>query len=365
MDRDLSALIRADGISEVGPSAFAVYLVLRDQIWRSAKKGPGELRRVWSDGKLAASLSNEQLCARTGLSRNTVRAALARLVEAKWIYALTILGDGIWGKGRRVYVLGEVDGGAERFAAGGVKKGTPGDPKTGPTVGQKLNSGGSKTDQVPGQNLTPIELLKEPQTEPQKNPQPEGGARSIRKIRQTRSRAGSKIEGTPQPPAGRAGWVDLADRDAKPTNGRASPVADPAHGERALHPEELRHLQSARAKSREDRQDEYTGMEMVAAWKAHYWVAFGIEDPDLAMLSAQRKVARTLTTRARQWEGGSRLRILRYLKTTVRWWRERKEKQELGTVPTLVKLLERKASGEVSWAYKRWKSGGMKRGGKR
>lgn len=339
-------LIRGGGIALVGTNSFGIYLILRDYVWRSSTKGLLDLRDAWKQQELTASLSLGRLGILSGLSRNSVRRALSNLEEIGWIelfksesktriYRLGRVEDRV-----EVY-LSEVGGGpqlTQKKPEGSILHPTERGPNLTPPRGELRTPGGCATDPSMGCATDPLTLNLNSERKLLTK------QRSNRPIRKVLKRSGIRAEGPTQNPT-------------------PLPLApEPANGARKLTPEEARHLKSALAKKADDRVGDYTGREVVAAWRAEYHRIFEVEDVDLRTKTARTRAARTIETRSGGWFEGDRTALITYLRASLRWWKRRKDDRESfpAALPSLEQLFEQKAGGRASWFFKHWQSGGMK-----
>lgn len=349
MARGLSNLIRGGGIAEVGSNAWAVYLVLRDHVWRSKEVGLPELQEAAAVGVLATVMRRKRIADMTGMSESTVKRAIATLKSSGWI-ALDRK------EGRlTTYVLGRVDGG-ERYFADDLTRVT-GDPDPGQVDPGQVERAGSPVAQTrvtgdpnpghgrPGHSEQAIEQAKEQAT-----------GRALRKTKKRTDAVPTEDDRgdpTPRPPPRRA-WADMPDEeDPVP----AAPVEE--EGGRRVHPDEARRLASARAKAARGAKGEYSSVEVVAVWRAEYFAAFGGEDTDLETIAQQQRAARTVATRVRRWCAGDVTRLLAYLGAMIRLWRDKKPDARFpsSATPRLATLLKQGRDGRSTF----WRDWEMRR----
>ncbi len=344
--------IRSGEIARVGALSFVVYQVLRDFIWRSDKTGRPELREAWSSGLLVASIRIERVSELTGLGRTTIKRSILKLEEEGLVETRRSPGQ------ISLYVLGEVREGKEIYTGwvrrGPTQEGEVGPERTGgwvrrgPTPGPERTGGGSGEDRSSRTvNVEPTKENLKPRTDNLDRDRPTRKVRRSIPPPPTKLTEGSKEEG--------------AKEKAPPRR-----VPDPGVEGRTIPPDELRHLQSARAKAANGRKGDYSGPEAVAVWRLMFLRAFGNEDPDLETKAARTRSARQFTTRATSWTGGDRARLMAYLKAQVAVWRDKSDKDSFppGEAPRLRMLLKQDKDGP-SWFWRDWSIGKSKRRKKR
>ena len=352
-------LVQRGGIAEVGPIPFAVYMVLRSFVWRSRDKGSWALREEYQKGNLAAVVRRDKVARCAGVGIKTAQRSFAKLEEVGWIKIIHDPGQ------VNLFILGRKEGKLEVFFAD-----DPG--PEGPGVGTQMPRGGRDfEDPGPGSESPGTRVTNDPRylNSKQEKVKLRSETGKARRIRKTKDRSRSSylrsesegpkgILGTPQPPD-RAGWTEPGD---EPPNGKAALVEDPRIEGRLLTPVEARQLQSARAKTEESREREYSSAEVVAVWRAFFYRAFGDEDPDLATEAQRKRAAQSITQRANDWAGGEKATIRRYLGDMIRLWRDRPEGARFptGAAPRLSSLLKKDQRGPSTF-WRDWDLGRRKR----
>jgi hypothetical protein len=353
--RGLSDLIRGGGIAEVGANAWAVYLVLRDHVWRSTDSGRREIRVAASRGDLAAMMRRRKICEMTGMSEATVKRALGSLARVGWVVPEARPGS------LTVYVLGRSNGGGESYFAErtGVTR-DPGQERTGVTRDPGQERTGVTRD--PGTQVTRDPGVGSPVTRAFRTSNKEQAtleqATQERPLRKTKKRTDAvpteddRGDPTPRPPPRRA-WADMPDEEDP------VPAAPVEEGGRRVHPDEARRLASAKAKAARGAKGEYSSVEVVAVWRAEYFAAFGGEDTDLETIAQQQRAARTVATRVRRWCAGDVTRLLAYLGAMIRLWRDKKPDARFpsSATPRLATLLKQGRDGRSTF----WRDWEMRR----
>lgn len=324
------------------PSAALVYLTLH--AYKRTRGRTDQERSLLSEGYVVSPVRLTTLSQATGMAKSTLKVALSTLEDLGWIQVHRARGrPGIYvlGQGPDLYVF--PDGHRAEIRP------TP-QPPTGPKSGPPTESNRAEIQPTTGPKSGPHRaeirptLLNIPKGTDRKGKERSGvsGSRPIRKA----------IKPTPVPSPTTRGGSDQSPTPKSPAPGVGSKWAK----------ERARYLKSAQAR-RAQGNVAYTSDELVALWCHRYEQVFGHPDLDLRTKTAWKKAARLIERRAAQWFEGDRVEIRTYLGATIGWWaKSLEEKREFpGGLPRLEQLLEEKRSGAVSYFYKHWRAGGMKR----
>lgn len=322
-----SAVVRR--MSEVGPTAFGLYVLLRDMV-RGSRATFGHERRDQGRidaGELIARAKIVEISAVAGISENTVIAHLERLEAAGWVTIERL--------DRRVgnlYVLG-------RNGVFFVDRDPPRDrEENAPSSPQNLRKNHlNSCDEFTSNFGAP---LKGDQTEDQIEDHTEASeAPSV----PSDEAKGSQIDLRSR------GWSAPLSPSAprRPRGEKEELVEDPEKPGRMIRDRELAHLTSARAKrldgEGEEGEGEYTGPEAVALWRSMFVAYFDFEDPQTATPATFAASAKVYEARvaARHWGDGSSSRIFAYLRSSARLWRDKKPRDTFpsSAVPALLSLL--------------------------
>lgn len=155
-----------------------------------------------------------------------------------------------------------------------------------------------------------------------------------------------------RPPA-----VDRSEPERRPR--RPSLVSDPKRPERQILRTEADALEELRRKLADPDRPALSGREILAGWRSRYFLAFGLEDVDLATEAAQSRLARMLVVRIARWAAGDSHLIRNYLDGMIALWRDRKPDAKFPStkVPRLESLLRSDKSGPAL-TWKNWSAGG-------
>lgn len=343
-------VIRRGGIAEIGATPFAVYMVLRNYVWRSKSRGYRPLQKEFERGNLSAVVRQEKIARLIGVTTKTAQRSISKLKRAKWIEVIEEPGYA------PVYVLGRRVGKIETFFADEL--GTFESPGGGDISRSK--EGTFEADEGASNVHPSIEDQQRNNNEGTKT----GKARRIRRVKRSKTRSdptsSERITKTPQPPS-RSGWSELPD-DPTPANGKPTMLEDPKLPGRLVPAAELRQLQSARAKLAAGRKGEYSSAEIVAVWRDAFYRAFGGEDPDLVTEAQRKRAAQMITRRATDWANGDKSLIRRYLKAMILLWRDRPRGARFpaGAAPRLDSLLKKDKRGPSTF-WRDWDLGRRKR----
>jgi hypothetical protein len=295
-----------------------------------------------SEGLLATRLSLLKICSLSGLSRSTVKRALKKLFEEEWVRIRPSFGEST------TFILGVLNDGEEQWfvemeetvelpfevdsSPGDIPEGVQREPGTGFT--ENPVGGSERTRYLvhrePGGGVRENHISSSIKEDTKRDRK--------KKVRRVRAKTSPPPEKKPAAPEVPEGKIDEKHPDRGPVN-----------------PTELRHLLSARAKVNSDQRRKLSGQEAIAVWRFQFWRAFGIEDPDLSTEAARSRMSRTFTSRTRQWCGGDRERLLRYLRAQIALWENKPkgEKWPPGEAPRLETLLKHEKKGP-SWFWREW-----------
>lgn len=359
--------------AKIGSSAFAVYLAIRAAERFRRGRGPLECRLLerWR----GSVISFAELARTTGLSRATVRRAMARLEEEGWIQC-PVHARG--GRERGWFVaIGERD--CEPFTLARLAEvDRPTDELRGhgdPSV-PLLRGHGDPSDRSRRVMVTPQFLDKSSRSQAEVSFSLDRSELDRSELdRRSVPLGDPEQEPTPtqetimhetDDPRFPRNWQPPLDEDegdevvARPKRiERLSEIEKPPPVERKKRRAEAL-LESARRKWNENRAGEYTGEEAVAAWCYRYERELGFPDPELRTERTRKQIASLFVRRTNEWAAGDRATMLRYVRETFSWWVEanRQKKNFPGGLPSYAALLRVKPDGTISWFWKNWRAGG-------
>ncbi len=367
------SLIREGRIREVGPHAFAIYLSLRDRVWRRPPRDERVARYV-REGFLVARLSTTTLHEKTGISKRSIGNSIDRLVEAGWIQAH---------RSKRtvtVFVLGKRSSDGEEEWYCHAQSGVQRDPDQSTDLGNKgtqMNEDlGNKGTQVwerstPDLGYKGTQHPKEGKEEGKEAPRSFAKKRLIRWVQRDptaevpdgRNRIRRKNGST-----GRPSWKDLAavsgsnkttprppsaeSGEARPQRLLGSGLVKDEKTSRHIPEWELGYLKSARAKKADDRAVEYNAMEIVAMWRAYHQRLFEFEDVNLETKGQWNRAARLLRQKVTSWFGGRWGDLIDYVRFAAK--RGGKLVEDPKMSPPKFENLLKKKKGDYPWMYTEW-----------
>jgi len=352
--KGINELIRRGAIAEVGHIPFSVYLVLRNFVWRSTSKGVPALRKARAKGQVISKISYPKIQELTSLSIGSVRKAITTLVDRGWVQIESSGGRGT------SYLLGVIENHSETFFADDETV-TRDHSQKSETVTRDQSQVGigchersvSKSETVTRDQLR----LSRGDTIIHKESVKEENYITAKKTRK-RSTNSSRYSDPKQESRNndRRTWVNLDPPEPARVSRKKSSVVD-EESNRRISPDELRHLNSARVKKRAGRIGDYTGDEMVAAWRLMFSKAFRIEDSTLDTAKARKRAAQMIIARATDWHSGNRAQLFDYLRSQIGLWanKEPGAKFPAGSFPKLNMLLKQDHNGR-SWWWDEWAS---------